>query len=220
MTTLAVVAKECLPNRVKTRLCPPLTPAHAALVAQAALDDTLTAAQYARGMKLLYFEGDRPPASARDFSVLPQCDGPLDERLAHLFDVCVGPTILIGMDTPQLDPDLLSRLTAPWPDDVDAWFGPAVDGGFWLLALREPTGAYVRGIQMSRDTTGAEVLRRLDRDGLRTRSVQLLRDVDTVDDAITVATAAPHTSFARRLRRSLAELGITGLAPVTAPPTS
>ncbi|NJA55488.1 glycosyltransferase, partial [Streptomyces sp. NEAU-H3] len=39
--TLAVIAKEPLPGRVKTRLCPPCTPAQAAGLARAALHDTL-----------------------------------------------------------------------------------------------------------------------------------------------------------------------------------
>ncbi|WP_256794540.1 DUF2064 domain-containing protein [Terrabacter sp. Ter38] len=216
MTTVVVVAKECLPGRVKTRLCPPLTRVHAALVAQAALDDTLTAVRGAGGTPLLYFDGARPPSSASGFDVLSQCCGPFDERLAHLFDVCVGPTVLIGMDTPQVDPALLRRLAAPWPDDVEAWFGEAADGGFWLLALREPTGAHVRGVEMSLDTTGAEVRSRLDEAGLRTCSVGELRDVDTVADAIDVAAAAPHTRFARQLRRSLADLGVTTVGPITA----
>jgi glycosyltransferase A (GT-A) superfamily protein (DUF2064 family) len=211
MTTVAVVAKQCIPGKVKTRLCPPLTPQHAARVAAAALDDTLDAVRRAcagGGEPLLYLDGDEAPASAAGFGVLPQCDGPFDVRLAHLFDVCEGPTVLVGMDTPHLDPDLLARLTTAWPDDVDAWFGAATDGGFWLLGLREPTGAYVRGVPMSLDTTGARVRRRLDAAGLVTRDVPPLVDVDTIDDALAVAALAPGTRFAREVSGSLVALGI------------
>ena len=38
-----VIAKEPVPGRVKTRLTPPFTPAEAALLAEAALADTLAA---------------------------------------------------------------------------------------------------------------------------------------------------------------------------------
>jgi uncharacterized protein len=215
MTTVVVVAKECLPGRVKTRLCPPLTPAQAALVAQAALDDTLAVVRGAGARHLLYLDGAHAPASAAGFDVLPQCSGPFDERLAHLFDVCSGPTILIGMDTPHVDPALLRRLAAPWPNDVDAWFGDATDGGLWLLGMREPTGAYVSGVEMSLDTTGREVRARLDAAGLHTLDVPTLRDVDTVEDALAVAAVAPRTRFAARLRRSLAEVGALFAEPVS-----
>ena len=41
---LIVLAKEPVPGRVKTRLCPPCTPVEAASIAAAALADTLDAA--------------------------------------------------------------------------------------------------------------------------------------------------------------------------------
>ncbi|MYW30066.1 glycosyltransferase, partial [Streptomyces sp. SID2119] len=40
-TELLVIAKEPVPGRVKTRLCPPFSPAEAAELAAAALADTL-----------------------------------------------------------------------------------------------------------------------------------------------------------------------------------
>ncbi len=39
--TVAVLAKAPVPGRVKTRLCPPCSPAQAAQLAAAALEDTL-----------------------------------------------------------------------------------------------------------------------------------------------------------------------------------
>ena len=45
MSALVVIAKECLPGRVKTRLHPPFTMAEAAAIAAASLADTLAAAR-------------------------------------------------------------------------------------------------------------------------------------------------------------------------------
>ena len=52
-------------------------------------------------------------------------------------------TVLIGMDTPQLDPAVLGRCldAVSDPDGPDALLGPAVDGGWWALALRDPHDA-------------------------------------------------------------------------------
>ncbi|GAA5025823.1 DUF2064 domain-containing protein [Terrabacter aeriphilus] len=203
MTTVAVVAKQCLPGRVKTRLCPPLTPEQAAHVAQAALDDTLATVRAVADDVVLYLDGDEAPASARGARVLAQCAGPLDVRLAHLLDACAGPLLLVGMDTPHLDPALLAAVVHAWPDEVDAWFGPATDGGFWALGLREPCGSFVRGVPMSRDTTGPQVRARLVAGGLVVGELPPLDDVDTVGDALRVAALAPATRFARALELAL-----------------
>lgn len=207
MTTVVVVAKECVPGRVKTRLCPALTAELAARVAQACLDDTLRAVHQVSEEVVLYFAGTRVPASAGGATVMAQCDGSLDVRLAHLLDRCTGPMLLVGMDTPQLDPAVLRRAVHHWPTEVDAWFGPATDGGFWALGLREPDGALVRGVAMSLETTGAAVRSRLVAAGLRVADLPEAEDVDTVEAAIRVAALAPGTAFAAELHRCLAVSG-------------
>ncbi|WP_353828442.1 TIGR04282 family arsenosugar biosynthesis glycosyltransferase [Agromyces sp. SYSU T0242] len=201
MTTVAVIAKECRPGRVKTRLTPPYTPEQAAALAEAALVDTLEAvAALPVDRRVLYFDGDTVPEAARGFDVLAQPGGGLDERLAHLFDAVAEPLLLVGMDTPQLVP----AHVAPALDagaDADAWLGPATDGGFWALAMREPDGAPIRGVPMSREDTGRRQLERLRAAGLRVGMLGELTDVDTAGSAASVAREAPGTRFAQLLGR-------------------
>jgi uncharacterized protein len=212
MTTIAVIAKECVPGHVKTRLSPPFSPSEAAGLAAAALDDTLaTVAALPAGRRVLYFDGARPPASAHGFEVLPQVAGDLDVRLAHLFDVLDGRTLLVGMDTPQLHAEHVARALAETgagggdvrgePDGPDCWLGPAADGGFWALAMHEPRGDVIRGVPMSRDDTGELQRRRLEEAGLTVRLLPTLVDVDTLADAELVADAAPASRFAAEYRR-------------------
>jgi glycosyltransferase A (GT-A) superfamily protein (DUF2064 family) len=203
MTVVAVIAKECLPGRVKTRLTPPFTPAEAARLASACLEDTLAAAtSFPASRRVLYFDGDRAPASAAagGFEVLPQVGGPLDERLAHLFGVMSEPTLLLGMDTPQLTAADVAPVFTGRVDGADCWLGPAADGGFWALAMCEPRGDVIRGVPMSRDDTGARQLARLRMAGLHVDMLPMLTDIDTVDDALAVADSAPASRFARELR--------------------
>jgi glycosyltransferase A (GT-A) superfamily protein (DUF2064 family) len=201
MTTLIVIAKEPLPGRAKTRLHPPLSLEQAAEVAAAAIDDTLTAvASVPASRRVLLYAGDRVPASAAGYDVVAQSEGGLDERLAAGFDACAGPTLLIGMDTPQVRARDLARAFDTWPDDIDAWFGPALDGGFWALGMREPRGDLIRGVPMSHPQTGARQRRRLIDAGLRIGTLATLRDVDTFDDAVAVAALAPQTATARLIR--------------------
>ena len=200
MTTLIVIAKECLPGRVKTRLHPPLSLEQAARLAAASLDDTFAAvAALPATRRVLAFDGTVVPAAAAEYDVVPQVDGGLDARLGAIFDGCTEPAVLIGMDTPQVTAELLAPVFQPWPDDVDAWFGPAADGGFWALALRIPDGDLIRGVPMSRSDTGARQLQRLRTAGLRVRMLPTLTDVDHIEDAFTVAALAPRGSFAQTL---------------------
>ncbi|WP_435610242.1 TIGR04282 family arsenosugar biosynthesis glycosyltransferase [Streptomyces sp. C10-9-1] len=196
MTTLLVIAKEPRPGRVKTRLTPPYTPEEAARLAAAALADTLAAVAAApASRRVLVLDGAPGPWLPPGFDVLPQCEGGLDARLAAAFAACEGPALLIGMDTPQVAPELLAGAL----DGHDACFGPAEDGGFWALGLAAPDPALLRGVPMSTPATGAAQRARLAAAGLRVRELPLLRDVDTAEDAEAVARQAPESRFAAEL---------------------
>ncbi|GGJ16308.1 TIGR04282 family arsenosugar biosynthesis glycosyltransferase [Streptomyces brasiliensis] len=198
MTTLLVIAKEPRPGRVKTRLTPPFSPAEAALLAEASLTDTLHAVAAAPARRrVLVLDGRPGDWLPPGFEVVPQCAGGLDERLAAAFAGCDGPALLVGMDTPQITPDLLTVDFA----GCEAYFGPAEDGGFWALGLAEPDPALLRGVPMSTPVTGAVQRERLTGAGLRVSDLPPLRDVDTAADAEAVAALAPHGRFAAELAR-------------------
>ena len=198
MTTLIIIAKECIPGRVKTRLHPPLSLEQAASLASASLADTFRAVSALdASRRILLFDGNLFPLGSEPYDVIHQVSGDLDRRLGAIFDACEGPTVLIGMDTPQLDAAILAPLFDEWPVDVDAFLGFAVDGGYWTIAMAKPDGSLIRGVPMSQDNTGQLQLERLAEAGLRVRMLPELLDVDTIDDARLVAGLAPQTEFAR-----------------------
>lgn len=200
MTTLVLIAKETTPGKVKTRLHPPLSLEQAAELAAAAIADTIAAASAIPATRrILLFDGNLLPPGSEEYDVMTQVAGDLDVRLGAMFDECDGPTVLIGMDTPQVTGELLSPMFEPWPDGVDAWFGPATDGGFWSLALANPDGDLLRGVPMSTGHTGQVQLERLEAAGLRVEMLPALTDVDTIDNAREVASLAPHSRFAATL---------------------
>lgn len=221
MTTLVVLAKECLPGRVKTRLHPAFSFEEAAELAAASLADTLDAASRVRADRhLLWFDGVAPAGTG--FEVLPQPAGDLAERIGAAFDATEGRTVLIGMDTPQVDPAVLQAVLDEHRLDEhrvegdplhDAWLGLAADGGYWALGLDalpgRRRGDLVRGVPMSTGYTGEAQLARLLGAGLRVRRLPRLTDVDTAATAEEVAAAAPATRFAtalRAARRPLADV--------------
>lgn len=199
MTTLIIIAKECIPGRVKTRLHPPFSYEQAATLALAALSDTFVAASALKASRrILLFDGNHLPLGSEPYDVIPQVSGELDMRLAAIFDEVSGPTVLIGMDTPQLDATVLAPLfeVSAFAEN-DAWLGFANDGGYWTIAMKEPDGSLIRGVPMSREDTGARQLERLTSAGLRVGLLPELVDVDTIDDARLVAGIAPDSNFAR-----------------------
>lgn len=196
-TTLLVIAKQPVPGRVKTRLVPPCTHEQAAGLAEAALTDTLhTVLQAPALRRVLVLEGEPGPWLPAGFDIVPQCGGQLDERLASAFAAVDGPALLIGMDTPQITPDLLA---VDW-HAADAVFGPAADGGFWALGMRVPEPSLLRGVPMSTISTGSIQRARLSEAGLRVTDLPQLRDVDTAADAVVVSRQAPQSRFAARAR--------------------
>ncbi|WP_328808349.1 TIGR04282 family arsenosugar biosynthesis glycosyltransferase [Nonomuraea montanisoli] len=200
---MVVFAKEPVPGKVKTRLTPPFTPCEAAALAAAALADTLrTVARVPAIRHVLVLDGSAGAWLPESFTVLPQRGRDLDQRLAAAFEdahrLLPVPTVLIGMDTPQVTPGLLTTaLSSLGPHD--AVFGPAEDGGFWLLGLRVPDPALLLGVPMSAPTTGAAQVRRLTEAGLSVAVLPRLTDVDTAADAYAVAALAPCSAFAAAL---------------------
>ena len=196
---IVVLAKQPLPGRVKTRLCPPLTPEQAADVAAAALSDTLSAVRRSSAAhRVLCVDGT---LAAPGFTVHGQRAGDLDARIVGAFDDAWTdrplPTLLIGMDTPQLTPELLDdaleRLLRP---GTQAVLGLAEDGGWWGLGLHRPAAHLVLGVPTSRADTGALQRRRLLDEGLVLDDLVVLRDVDTAADLLPVAQSAPGSRFA------------------------
>ena len=193
---LLVLAKQPVAGKVKTRLCPPLTPEQAAAVATAALEDTLEVVrQVPASRRVLVLDGIY---EAEGFEVQAQRGGPMAERLAAAFDDVdpAQPALLVGMDTPQLTASLL-REALDRLAEHEAVLGLASDGGWWALGLQQPDGALLRDVPTSRDDTGALQIAALRGAGLEPHLLPELRDVDTADDARAVAALAPYGRFGR-----------------------
>jgi rSAM/selenodomain-associated transferase 1 len=204
---LVVLAKEPLPGAAKTRLCPPLTLAEAASVARLALAGTLSEVVQARvAVRTVALEGQPGSWLAPTIGVIPQRPGDLAARLAGAFEDAWArhplPTLLIGMDTPQVTAaDLEQAGLALLNPDTDAVLGRCDDGGYWVIGTKLPVEGLFRGVPMSTPDTADQQLRRMSALGLRVHLLPSRRDVDTFDDALAVAELIPHSAFAAEIRR-------------------
>lgn len=219
---LLVVAKAPVAGQAKTRLSPPLSPRDAARLAASALLDTLAAAAGAPvRRRFVALTGDLEAAESAaelaqmlgSFEVLAQRGSTFGQRLANAHrDVaeCAGmPVLQVGMDTPQADSALLgacaARLMAP---GVDAVVGPAADGGWWALGLRNDPPAALADVPMSTPRTGADTLAMLHRHRRSTVLLPELVDVDRMGDALRVGQiVCAHSRFGRAVAEVHSRLG-------------
>jgi len=200
VTALAIIAKAPVAGCSKTRLSPPCTPEQAAALATAALADTLQAvAATPAARRIVVLDGAPGPwLPAGEFEVIAQRGGDLAQRLAAAFADIAEPALVVGMDTPQLTPRLLTHALDALARS-DAVLGPAPDGGYWAIGLRRSDDAVFAGVPMSDPATCAVQRARLRARGLMTHELPPLRDVDDIADAYAVAALAPRTRFAREL---------------------
>jgi len=197
-----VMAKSPIPGRVKTRLCPPMSPDEAARVAEAALADTLEAvARCGVARRIVALDGPPGEWIPPGFRVIAQRGASFDRRLAAAWFDAAGPGLQIGMDTPQVSAELLDHcLEAAGRPGATASLGPAPDGGWWSIALAQRWDVDVfTGVPMSTPRTLVAQRSRLEACGHRVRDLPELRDVDSIEDATAVAALIPGSRFARAL---------------------
>src|SRR5690606_22025805 len=127
-----------------------------------------------------------PPGPRR----LAQGPGDLGARMARaLASVPPGPAVLVGTDIPDMGAAHIARAFRLLGRH-DAVFGPARDGGYWLVGLRR-TPRFIdpfAGVRWSGPDALADTLA-----NLRHRRVALLDPLEDVDDG------ASHARWRRRL---------------------
>ena len=201
---LVIIAKAPISGQVKTRLVPPATHDQAAGLAAAALADTIAAVQATPSeRRILLFEGDATWHAPAGFEVIPQRSGDLGDRLTGAFADIGGPAVIIAMDTPQVLPSDLLAAQVALAGGADAVYGPAADGGYWLIGLRSARGDEFSGVPMSLETTGEHQRKRLAELDLSVAELRTLVDVDTMAAATQVANETPSLSFSRLLRSTM-----------------
>ena len=218
MTVLLVMAKAPVPGRAKTRLCPPATPVQAATLAAAALLDTLGAVRATPGCTpMLAYAGDLTAAvrggdiaaALAGWHLVEQRGDGLADRLAHAHRAAAQafpgrPVLQIGMDTPQLTAGVLAEAAGAL-GDAECVLGPATDGGWWALGLRDPRqAAALRGVPMSTAATGALTATALQAAGLVVAPLRTMSDVDDWPAARAMAATAPGSRFAAALAQVVA----------------
>ncbi len=120
--------------------------------------------------------GPWPP----DVPRLAQGDGDLGARMARAFAAPgSGRVAIVGSDVPDIRPRHVAEAFAAL-DTHDAVFGPAGDGGYWLIGLRRPAGAadLFREVRWSTQHALSDTLANL----APNRTAAFLEILDDIDD--------------------------------------
>jgi rSAM/selenodomain-associated transferase 1 len=191
--TVLLVAKAPLPGRAKTRLVPPLSPEQAAELGGALLLDTLDdcaeqARELAARLALLHADPEDAPELRRvagaGVELVAQEGRGLGDALARGMErhLAGGAVAMVSGDIPGLPDGALARTFAALEGDADVVLGPALDGGYWLIAMRRFHPEPFRDIPWSTPAVLGVTLERCSQAGLRVELLEPWRDVDTLPD--------------------------------------
>jgi uncharacterized protein len=192
---IAVMAKASIAGRTKTRLTPPLTHEQAADLNTAFLrdvaDNLLAAAALANINPWMAYA----PAGSRDFFARNLPDGiGLVETVAPDFGACLfraaaslltaghESVCLLNSDSPTLPTGYLvaaaTALAAPGDRVV---VGPATDGGYYLIGIKQPHQRLFQDVDWSTERVFGQTLARAEELGLAVVVLPSWYDVDCED---------------------------------------
>ncbi len=181
------MVKEPRPGRVKTRLGRDIGMCRAAWWFRLQSLSLLRRIRDPRWDLVLAVSPDRAGLQSRvwpaDLPRIAQGSGDLGARMARaMYGLAPGPVCVVGADIPDLGKTQIASAFRALGDH-DAVFGPAPDGGFWLVGLRHPRHAprgMFDGVRWSSEHALADSLATLG--NLKVAQIQSLRDVDTAAD--------------------------------------
>lgn len=194
---LVIFAKAPIAGQVKTRLCPPLTHDEAATLHGSFVLDMLERTKIA--VTKLKLPLDRYLACApsstlvffkimeerQNVKLIDQVGDNLGARMEQAFTTLFTKgyqrVFIVGTDVPSLPLDHYKQAMALL-ETHDVVLGPAPDGGYYLIGLKQPRPELFTNIAWSTDRVLATTQEKAAGLGLKTALLPSWRDVDTIDD--------------------------------------
>lgn len=190
---IIVFAKQPLPGQVKTRLQDTMSAENAAEFYAAMLQDTIDTVRTLSGVTPFIFYQQSSDAAdyfrtlAPDMTSWEQTGDDLGMRMRAAFErvfaAGFNEAAIIGTDSPDLPPEHIYEAFALLEyEHTDVVFGPAKDGGYYLLALKRAWEELFTGLPWSSDSLLAESIERARDCCLGASLLPLWYDIDTAED--------------------------------------
>lgn len=182
-TRLVLFCRYPNPGECKTRLIPAIGADGAAAVHRQLTERTMAVLTCTDAPLTVAYDG----GSAKEFArwlgpapeYEPQVGSDLGERLAVF--ASRAPVILFGSDTPGLTANHVEAALVGLATH-DVVIGPALDGGYYLIGLREPMPELFTEMPWSTNQVLPETLKRLERIGKKPLLLETLSDCDRPED--------------------------------------
>lgn len=216
---LAIMVKTPGHSPVKTRLSAGLGEAFAIQWHRRAARAVAAVAGAVRSVQCYWAVAEAPASVAVDWPGLPsigQGDGELGERMGRVHAALLERHdfgLLVGADTPQLDPEVLAQACA-WLASEQPRFamGPARDGGFWLIGgNRSPAPGDWLQVPCGRADTGQGFLAAMHHLG-DWHMLPLLTDCDEPGDLLPMLAELEGLARPHQAQRELARWTRAALA--------
>jgi rSAM/selenodomain-associated transferase 1 len=188
---IIVFAKEPEPGRVKTRLTPPLVSEAAVGLYKAFVTDVLAQVcavgpEVRKTLCVAGEPGDFLQRCAGDsFDIQVQQGAELGARMAHALAGALRESdsvVLVGTDAPSLPPALLGEAFERLEAGSELVLGPAIDGGYYLVGVREQVPDVFAAITWSSSQVMTQTLLRARKARTQVALLPFWYDVDTVED--------------------------------------
>ena len=179
---IVLFAKAPRAGRVKTRLCPPLSPAEAAdLHLQFTLQTLKKLSSFGPEYTIeLHTDVDSDAWRDLGVSVRLQCEGNLADRMLHAVRLVGTPATIVGSDAPALPARYLKEILE---SDADVTLGPTEDGGYYAIAFRvDPPPEVFTGVRWSSEHTLEDTVKSAEACGLNVALGRECWDVDSPAD--------------------------------------
>jgi rSAM/selenodomain-associated transferase 1 len=195
LPAVIVFARAPRPGATKTRLIPALGPEGAADLYRCFLLDTLSkVGKLGAAIVVEVAEADDAGAVAElsrttcpEARIAVQKGRDLGARMAEAVETTLFAghprAVVIGTDSPSVPLDLL-RQALDLGGDRDLVLGPCLDGGYYLIGMREAQPEVFAGIQWSSATVLSETLKRAEEQSLTVALLEPWYDVDTPEDLL------------------------------------
>lgn len=206
---LGIFAKQPVAGRVKTRLCPPLSPQQAAELYRTCLQETVSAMAGAPAELVIFFDGDETyfAETFPGLRLIPQSDGDLGRRLdrafVQLFAEGFGAAALIGSDSPDLPVSLVANAFSAL-NDCDLAVAPARDGGYVLIAQSSHNPDLFSDMPWSSSDLWKATRQRAAQLGLNCRELDAWEDLDNLASLLRLCRRAPDSPTAQLAGRIIA----------------
>lgn len=185
--TVVIFVKAPVAGRVKTRLGAEIGHGRAAALFRILTNHTLREAEKAGFRVVLAVDPPGAVGEAARFwpphlRRIAQGRGDLGDRMARVFRHARAPTVIIGADAPGLRARHLRQAFRALKG-AGAVFGPAEDGGYWLIGLNERRAApdLFASVRWSTKHALADTLKTLPK-SFDVAMLERLRDIDEAKD--------------------------------------